>query len=90
MHPRSLTRRERQRSGGWKSVSNQNGGEQVVCDSQVGVRQVVARLNGALESDDLVEADVGVEGSLDLGEDRDRAVGTSTTVDRSENADEGA
>lgn len=30
-----------------------------------------------LERDDLVEADVGVEGGLDLGEDRDGAVGAA-------------
>lgn len=54
------------------------------------MRQVVARLNGALEGNDLVETDVGVEGSFDLGEDRDGAVGTSTTVKRLESANEGA
>ncbi len=39
--------------------------------------EVVARLDRPLERDDLVEADVGVEGGLDLGEDRDGAVGTA-------------
>lgn len=32
-----------------------------------------------LELDDLVETDVGVEVGLDLGEDRDGAVGTTAT-----------
>lgn len=39
----------------------------------------MARLEGLLESNDLVETDVGVEGGLDLGEDRDRTVGTAAT-----------
>lgn len=41
------------------------------------MREVVARLDRPLERDDLVKADVGVEGGLDLGEDRDGAVGTA-------------
>ncbi len=49
----------------------------------------MARLNGALESDNFVETDVGVEGSLDLREDRDGAVSTSSTAKRSERAKRG-
>ena len=36
--------------------------------------------NRLLESDDLVETAVGVEGSLNVGERMNRAIGTSTTV----------
>lgn len=46
--------------------------------SQVGVREVVARLKRLLEGDDLVESDIGVELGLNLGEDRNRAVRAST------------
>ncbi|KAJ2989957.1 hypothetical protein NUW54_g8623 [Trametes sanguinea] len=47
-------------------------------DSQVGVRDVVAGDDGLLEGDDLVEADVGVEVGLDVGEDGDGPVRAST------------
>ena len=39
----------------------------------------MARPDRLLESDDLVKAAVGVEGSLNVGEGVDRAVGTSAT-----------
>lgn len=47
-------------------------------DVQVSMRQVVARLQRLLERDNLIEADVGVELRLDLGEDRNRAIRAST------------
>ena len=40
----------------------------------------MAREDGLLEGNDLVETAIGVEGSLDVGERVDRTVGTSTTV----------
>ena len=40
----------------------------------------MARENGLLEGNDLVETAVGVEGGLDVGEGVDRTVGTSTAV----------
>ena len=49
-------------------------------DLQVGVREVVAGLERRLEGDDLVETDVRVEARLDLREDRDGAVSTSSTM----------
>ena len=47
---------------------------------QVSCGDVVAGPNRLLESDDLVETAVGVEGSLNVGERMNRAIGTSTTV----------
>ena len=40
----------------------------------------MARENGLLEGNDLVETAVGVEASLDVREGVDRTVGTSATV----------
>ena len=47
---------------------------------QVGGRDVVAGNDWLLEGDDLVETTVGVEAGLDVGEDGDRTIGTSTTM----------
>ena len=40
----------------------------------------MARENGLLEGNDLVETAVGVEAGFDVGEESDGAVSTSTTV----------
>lgn len=40
----------------------------------------MARDERLLQLDDLVKTDVGVEGGLDVGEDRDGTIGTSATV----------
>ena len=49
---------------------------------QVSSRDVVPRDDWALLVDDLVEPQAGVEVGLDALEDRNRAVGTSTTVNQ--------
>ena len=49
---------------------------------QVAGGDVVTSENGGLLVDDLVDAQVGVEVGLDVLEDGNRAVGTSTTMKR--------
>ena len=48
--------------------------------AQVGGRDVVASNDRLLEGDNLVETTVGVEAGLDVGEDGNGAVSTSTTM----------
>ncbi len=48
--------------------------------AQVGDAQIAALQEWLLDRDDLVKADVGVEFGLDIGEDDNGAVGTTTAV----------